>query len=111
MKNFEFSYNEIPDDPDMVLIRYLEVSSKNKQGGLKRVSRKRKLVDHYERVTNDRGFYYWLKEYLQHCRSEALDFVIDDKFVMVIKSGVINASCIFTYMRHCKVIYGKMIPI
>ena len=23
MNNFEFSYNDIPDDPDMVLIRYL----------------------------------------------------------------------------------------
>ena len=67
MKNFEFSYNNIPDDLDMVLIRYLEVSSKNKQGGLKGVNRKRKLVEHYERVTDNIGFYYWLNEYLGRC--------------------------------------------
>ena len=66
-KNFEFSFKEIPGDPEMILVRYLEVSSKNKQGGLKSVHRKRKMVEHYERASDRRGFYFWLKRYLQHC--------------------------------------------
>ena len=66
LNNFEFTYG-IKDQPDIVKIRYVEASSKNKQGGRRGIHRPRKVVDHYEDSRNERGFHYWIMKYLAKC--------------------------------------------
>ena len=47
MKNFEINFNIHPHDRYMILVIYIETSSKNKQGGLKGINRKKKFVEQY----------------------------------------------------------------
>ena len=52
-----------PVDNRMTIV-YTETLSKNKQPGLKNLNRPKKVVEQYEEITNERGFYYWFNMYL-----------------------------------------------
>lgn len=67
---YRFNVNNIKIedlDDNSCLISYIENSSKNRQPGLKNINVEKKCVQHFEYKSNERGFYYWLKTYLQRC--------------------------------------------